>query len=734
MKPNLRSAAAFIALVVSAAIPAHAAGSPAGAADSAARRLVGRMTLDEKITLLHGSTGGRASRAMGNEVNGAGFVPGIARLGIPALHETDATLGVVGAGLDPAGPKATAFPSGLALASTFDPDLGARMGAIVGQEARAKGFNVLLGGGANLARDPRNGRNFEYLGEDPLLTGVLAGAEIAGVQGQHVLSTVKHFVLNANETNRKTLDARIDPAALRESDLLAFQVAIERGRPGSVMCAYNRVNGPYACGNDALLDGVLKRDWGYRGFVMSDWGAVHATDYAVKGLDQQSGEQIDDKVWFGDLLRQAVQDGKVPQARIDDMAQRIVRSMLAVGIVDHPPQPSAIDYKGHAGTALEIARKGIVLLKNEGGILPLATHAKRIAIVGGNAQFGVLTGGGSSQVTPSDHGTFDTWVGGQNELGDLRKEGWIRSSPMDALKAALPGAEILYDPGIYPSDAAALARRADIVIVFATQHQFEGADVPDMTLPRGQDAVVAAVAKANPNAIVVLETGNPVAMPWADSVKGIVEAWYPGQEGGQAIAHMLTGAVNPSGHLPMTFPVDDAQTVRPDLPNLGADTHADVAVDYSEGAEVGYRWYAAKARKPLFPFGFGLSYTRFAMSDLKVSGGRDLAISVTVRNVGDRAGAAVPQAYLSSAAGRPLLRLIGFRRVELEPGQSSRVTLTADPRLLGHFDAAANVWKIDGGRYAVTVGQSSASAEITGQATVTARTLPAGWHPDESAR
>jgi len=706
----------------------------ADSADVEAHRIVGQMTLDEKISLLHGSTGGSASRALGNDVNGAGFVPGIVRLGVPALHETDAPLGVVGAGLDPDGPKATAFPSGLALASTFDPGLAYRMGATVGAEARAKGFNVLLGGGVDLARDPRNGRNFEYLGEDPLLAGILAGAEIRGVQDQHVMSTVKHFVVNDNETNRKTLNAVIDPAALRESDLLAFEIAIERGRPGAVMCAYNKVNGAYACGNDELLNGVLKRDWRYPGFVMSDWGAVHSTDYALRGLDQQSGEQIDDKIWFGAPLESAVRDGTIPQARIDDMARRIVRSMLATQIGDDPPKLTAIDYAGHAKTALDLARKGIVLLKNEGDILPLPRHVKRIAVIGGDAQFGVLSGGGSSQVTPSDHGTFDTLVGGQNELADLRKEVWIRSAPMKALQSALGDAEILYDPGIYPADAAALARRADIAIIFASQHQFEGADVPDLTLPRGQDAVIEAVAKANPETVVVLETGNPVSMPWAGRVPGIVEAWYPGQEGGQAIADILTGAVNPSGHLPVTFPVDDEQTVRPTLPNLGADTHADVAIDYSEGADVGYRWYAREGRKALFSFGFGLSYTRFALSGLKVEGGSSITVSFTVKNIGARAGATVPQAYLSSAAGQPLLRLIGFQRVELKPGETHRVSMVADPRLLARFDASGHRWRIAGGRYKVFIGQSSASNEVSGQVELAARTLPAGWHPDGAER
>ncbi len=701
--------------------------------DRRAKEIVARATLDEKIRLVHGSTGGLQKAGetgpySQNTVDGAGYVPGIARLNIPALHETDASMGVGGAGNDRAGPRATAFPANLALAATFDPALAGRSAGVIASEARAKGFNVLLGGGMNLTRDQRGGRNFEYLGEDPLLAGTIAGEQVAAVQRQGILSTIKHFALNAHETNRKSVDARIDRAALRESDLLAFQFAIERGHPASIMCAYNRVNGPWACGNAWLLNDVLKTQWGYKGWVMSDWGAVHATDYALNGLDQQSGEQIDKQVWFGNPLRDAVVRGDVPMRRLDDMAYRIVRSMLAVGITDDTA-PRPIDYPAHAQVALQVAREGIVLLKNDARALPLAPGIKRIALIGGNAQFGVLSGGGSSQVKPSNGETRSIHIGGPGEMEGLRREIWFPSSPNAELQKRLARTEIIFDPGQYPDSAAALARSADIAIVFATQYQFEGADVPSMTLPSGQDELIKAVAAANRNTIVVLETGDPVAMPWLKDVRAVLAAWYPGQEGGRAIAEILTGEVNPSGHLPITFPIDDAQSQRPALPNLWQPDGADVAVDYVEGSDVGYRWYARERRTPAFSFGHGLSYTDFTFSDLTLRGGKTISVTFSVKNIGAREGAAVPQVYLTNAAGRPVRRLIGFARADLKPGERRSITLQADPRLLGRFDEASKQWIVAPGTYGVMVGRSADAADLTGSARLQGRRLAVDWTP-----
>ncbi len=694
-------------------------------ADERATLAVKAMTLQEKISMLHGPMalafpGSTRPPLPAEAIHAAGYVPGVPRLGIPALFETDASLGVTNPlGARP-GDVATALPAGLALASTFSLELAYRSGALVGSEAHAKGFNVLLGGGMDLTRDPRNGRNFEYLGEDPLLCGVLAGEAVRGTQSQHVISTVKHFALNAHETNRSFLDARIDPGALRESDLLAYQMAIERGHPGSIMCAYNLINGDYSCGNQWLLSDVLKRDWGYQGWVMSDWGAVHSTADALHGLDQESGEQLDTEVYFAAPLQTAVESGAIPASRIDDMVRRILRSMFAVGIIEHPPAKTDIDYTAHAADALEVARQGIVLLKNEGGVLPLSTGLKRIAVIGGQAQFGVLSGGGSAQVTPSNGPTLGIPVGGRGAMVGFRTEVFSRSSPLKAMQAAAPHAEILFDAGNFPADAAALAKTADAAVVFVTRHELEGYDVPDLELPNGQNGLVAAVAAANPHTIVVLETGNPVAMPWLKDVRGVLAAWYPGQEGGQAIADVLFGAVNPSGRLPITFPVDDAHSMRPQLPNLGVEPDVRVTVTYDEGADVGYRWYVKHGVKPQFAFGHGLSYSAFAYDAFKVQGGRTVAVSFGVQNTGARDGADVPQVYLTSAAGKAQFRLLGFQRVALKAGEHTSVSMSVDPRLLGHYDEQRRRWIVDAGVYQVSLGHSSADLSASGEAQVAA--------------
>ena len=689
--------------------------------DERAMLALAAMTTDEVIGLLHGPMAlpiplpGRAPIQLPAEaILGAGYVPGVSRLGIPSLYETDGPLGVTNPFDARRGDSATALPSSLALAATFSPQLAYEVGVLLGKEARAKGFNVLLAGGVNLTRDPRNGRNFEYLGEDPLLAGLMAGESVRGTQDQHVISTVKHFVLNAHETNRHTLDARIDRAALRESDLLAFEIAIERGRPGSVMCAYNKVNGQYACGNDWLLNDVLKREWGFKGWVMSDWGAVHGSHYAVKGLDQQSGEQLDASTWFDTPLRAALAEGQVPRTRVNDMARRILRTMFAVGIVDHPPQKGAVDLQNHAAKALEVARSGMVLLTNN-GLLPLKSTTPRIALIGGNAHIGVLSGGGSSQVIPANGAATRVPVGGHGMMAGFRNEMYFPSSPYKAIQAAAPKASVLFDSGAFPADAAALAARSDVAIVFVTRHELEGYDIPNLSLPHGQDALVEAVLKANPNSVVVLETGNPVAMPWLDKAAAVLAAWYPGQEGGQAIADILFGAVNPSGRLPMTFPRDEASTVRPKLPNLGSEMGADVGVDYLEGADVGYRWYHKRGVEPLFAFGHGLSYTTFKYDTVKVSGGKTLSVSLAVENVGDRIGTDVPQVYLTSAAGKPAFRLIGFQRVELQPGERRTISTVVDSRLLSRFDEARGKWVLDKGMYSVSVGKSANDLIVAGE-------------------
>lgn len=646
----------------------------------------------------------------------AGYVPGVPRLGVPAQLATDASLGVTNPNLGRPGDTATAMPSGLALASTFNPALAERIGATVGREARSKGFNVLLGGGMNLSRDPRNGRNFEYLGEDPLLAGTLAGHAIRGTQSQGVVSTIKHFALNGQETLRFTANSVIGEAGFRESELLAFELGIEIGQPGSVMCAYNLVNGHKACGNDFLLNQVLKRDWGYKGWVMSDWGAVSDARFFQAGLDQQSGSQLDKQPWFGAPLQTLIEQGEIPKARVSDAVRRMLRSLYAVGIEAAYPHTS-IDTQAGAATALEAAHQGMVLLRNEKALLPLeATRwaGKQILVVGGQADFGVLTGGGSSQVTPTN-GEPRVIGGTPRDLMTMfSRQTYLPGSPLAALRKALPQTTFQFISGYDAETSAAAARHADLVIVFATQWEGEGSDSGSLALPQGQDELITQLAAANEQLVVVLETGNPITMPWLKEVRAVLQAWYPGQEGGQAISDVLTGAVNPSGRLPLTFPRSLSQTPHPALPGQGLPSRSAVDVNYQEGADAGYRWWARTGQSPLFPFGFGLSYTHFNHDEatarwVPTTPGSprhgQVELSLRVRNGGQRAGADVPQAYLISRRGRSLLRLVGFERVALQPGEERRITLRVDPRLLADWRDGG--WQIEAGRYAFAFGASA---------------------------
>ncbi|HXE24196.1 MAG TPA: glycoside hydrolase family 3 protein, partial [Roseiarcus sp.] len=526
-----------------------------------AQMALAEMTYEEKLSLVHGVIaarwGGEAKPA--GSIGSAGYVPGIARLGVPALQETDAELGVANPGNVRPGDDATAMPSDLALASSWDLGLARRQGEAVGAEARAKGFNVLLGGAANLIRDPRGGRDFEYFSEDPLLTGEMAGAVIGGAQSRHIISTVKHFALNDQETDRVVLDARIDRAAMRESDLLAFEIAIERGRPGAVMCAYNQVNGRYSCENGWLLTSVLKTDWRYPYFVMSDWGAVHSTiGSAMAGLDQESGEQLDTQNFFGIPLTRAIAAGEVPRARLDDMARRILTSIFAHGLADYEDRSDPVDLASSDKTALAIAREGIVLLRNQ-GLLPLSLGVRRLVVIGAHADRGVLSGGGSSQVVPRGG------IAAKVEIGVNRAMIFDPPSPLEAIRREFPSARVDFDEGASPAQAAKAAAGADAVILFADQWKTESADAPSLDLPGEQDALIDAVTRANPRTVVVLETGGPVLMPWLDRTAAVLEAWYPGEMGAEAIAEILSGAVNPSGRLPVTFPVSEAQLPHPKI-------------------------------------------------------------------------------------------------------------------------------------------------------------------------
>jgi beta-glucosidase len=685
--------------------------------DERARATEQQMTDDERFSLIISLIGAVPSLGVPRDkripegVNmSAGYTPGVPRLGIPAIQSSDASMGVTNPGYRPDDKGATAFPASIVVGASFNPQLARDGGAAIAREARIRGFNVQLAGGINLARDPRNGRNFEYYSEDPYVSAILGSEAVNGIQGEGVISTLKHYSLNNNETNRHWLDAIIDPDAHRESDLLAFQIAIERSQPGSIMAGYNKINGEYASGNNHLLNEVLKGAWGYKGYVMSDWGAVPEWNYALKGLDQESGIQFDVKQWgaeaFTDQLRAAYAEGKLPKERLSDMVRRILRSLYAVGADKWGPAPQ-VDLAKHNEIALEIARQGIVLMKNDGA-LPLATDQPlKVAVIGGYAQLGVPSGTGSGAVLPVGGFANVFPIGGPGTMGAARNLFILPSSPLAALKKLLPQAKFDFDGAYIPAESALLAKRSDLAIVFGIRVEGEGFDSADLSLPWGQDAVIDAVATANPNTIVVLETGNPVSMPWRDKVKAIVQAWYPGQAGGQAIAEILTGKVNPSGRLPITYPQTLTQTPRPQLEGQGTPWGTPTTIRYNEGAEVGYRWYAQKNEKPMYPFGYGLTYTAFSYSNFSVGGGKTVTAKFTVTNTGPRAGADVPQLYLTDVAGQKRMRLLGFERVSLRPGESKAVTLTADPRLLATFDGSKQKWRIDSGNYRVTLARSA---------------------------
>ena len=418
-------------------------------------------------------------------------------------------------------------------------------GALIGRELRAQGYNMSLGGGVNLTRDPRNGRTFEYMGEDPVLAGTLVGDRVKCEQAQHVIGDMKHYALNDQESGRNEVKAIIGKRAMRESDLLAFQIGIGIADPAAVMCSYNAVNGDYACENKYLLTDVLKKDWNFKGFVVSDWGGTHSTEKAsAAGLDHE--EPMDD--FFGDKFKQTVEAGKIPTAELDDHVHRILRSEFASGIVDDPVKKSVVDVEGGLEISRHIAEQSIVLLKNDRGILPLdRAKLHSIAVIGPNADTSMISGGGSAQVDPPGHGATK-W----------KEHVWFPSSPLKAIARKTPGATVEFDSGADPAYAAALAKRSDVAIVFAYQWTSEDMDLPNLSLPENQDAMIEQVAAANPQTIVVLETGTAVTMPWLNAVRGVLEAWYTGSQGADAVANILFGEVNPTAKLPMTFPRSEA--------------------------------------------------------------------------------------------------------------------------------------------------------------------------------
>jgi beta-glucosidase len=692
--------------------------------ENRAELVLKQMTLNEKIALLHGNGMAHASQwqmpltSISN--GGAGYVEGVQRLGIPPIFISDAAYGVRDSGAN--GRYSTALPSDLATASSWDTQGACEYGALIGRELRAQGFNMSLGGGVNITREPRNGRTFEYAGEDPLLAGTMVGNLMKCEQAQHVIGDMKHFAINDQETGRNIVNAIISKRAMQESDLLAFHIGIKIANPGAVMCSYNRINGDYACENTYTLHDVLKKDWGYQGFVISDWGGTHSTEKAsAAGMDQE--QPMAD--YFGPALTQAVKDSKVPMADIDDHARRVLYAEFLSGIVDNPIEKGVVDVAGGLDIAQHLEEESIVLLKNEKSILPLnAAKIRSIAMIAGHADVGMISGGGSAQVDPP----------GGNAIAPAGKGAthwqahvWFPTSPLKALQAKFPNAKVEFDSGQDPTAAVALARRADVAIVFAYQWESEGVDLTTLSLPDNQDALIEQVAAANPHTIVILETGTAVTMPWIGKVSGVVEAWYAGSSGDKALANVLVGEVNPTGKLAMTFPESDSDLPHPVIPALspedegaGSGTVNDRAhsgskytVHYDEGLKVGYKWYESEHKEPLFSFGFGLSYTTYAYSNLKTDN-TERTVSFAVKNTGKRAGTEIAQVYatLPEAAGEPFKRLVGWQRIELAPGESKTVTVAVDPRAMSIFDEQNNAWSLLPGAYKIFAGPSSSETPL----------------------
>ncbi|MGA2048324.1 MAG: glycoside hydrolase family 3 C-terminal domain-containing protein [Terracidiphilus sp.] len=744
-----RAACAFFLATFAIAVPIAVAQFPRGqqppkhydwsdttlSPDARADMVIKEMTLDEKISILHGNGFSFGQTGASESNGGAGYSVGIPRLGIPAIQMADSAYGVTRGAAS--GRYSTALPNNLAAASSWDPQAAFEYGALIGRELRQEGYSMSLGGGVNLPREPRNGRTFEYQGEDPLLAGTLVGNFVKGVQSEHIIGDLKHYAINDQESGRNAVNANIDKRSMRETDLRAFEIALKISDAGAFMCSYNRVNGDFACENTYLLTDVLRKDFHFPGFVVSDWGGTHSTAKASHaGLDQEQPG----KGFFGDELKKAVDSGEVSQDEINDHVHRILRTIFATGLFDNPVVKKVPDVEGGYEVAQKLAEKSIVLLKNEHNILPLEGAGLRsVVLIGGHADVGVITGGGSAQVDPPGGSAVPPPTPAPGQMAFMR-QAWMPSSPLRSLTAKLPSATVSYNSGDDLTAAADAAKKANVAVVFAYQWESEGMDLKTLALSDEQNKLIDTVAAANPKTIVVLETGSPVTMPWIDKVAGVVEAWYPGIRGAEALADLLTGKVNPTGKLAITFPKSDADlphptlvlppTSQPGRPAPGADISSFMAMIakglppfetyYDEKLKVGYKWYDAEKKPVLFPFGFGLSYTTYAYSGLTVKGGESTEVSFTVRNTGKRAGTEIAQVYASlpDAAGEPPKRLIGWTRVELAPGESKKVSVAVDQDHLTIYDESSDSWKLIPGGYNVMVGGSSQDLPLHQQITL----------------
>lgn len=684
--------------------------------------LISQLTIEEKVALIHSES----SFASG----------GVKRLGIPHWVMSDGPHGVRkehGADYTPdegVQDSVTYLPVGVALASTWNPTLGYAYGEVLGSEANARSKDVILGPGINIIRTPVNGRNFEYLSEDPYLVSKMVVGYIKGVQDQGISACVKHFAANNQETERTQVDVYMSERALREIYLPGFKAAVQEGEVNTLMGAYNKFRGQYCTHNEYLINTILKGEWGYKGVVMSDWGAVHNTMEAINnGTDVEMGTDLGlgsnpdyGKYFLGDTVVSLVNAGKVDVKLIDDKVRRILRIMYKTNMFGKR-QAGSFNTKEHQATALKIAEEAIVLLKND-KILPLQKGSlKTIAVIGANATRKHAGAGGSSQVNAKYEITPLAAI--QKLVGDQAEIKYV------------PGYEIAKDAKANPKliqEAVKVATGADVVIyVGGWIHGFsdgwndncfdsEGVDKPTINLPFGQEELLKAVQKANAKNVVVLFGGAATDMTtWEKQAKAIVQAWYPGMEGGTALARILFGETNPSGKLPMTFP----KTLR-DSPahangSYPGDKDNNWKTEYTEGILVGYRYFDTKKIEPLFPFGYGLSYTTFSLENLSVTKeGDNATVKLTVKNTGAVAGAEVVQVYVhdeESKVEKAEKELKAFEKVFLQPGESKEVTLTLGKEAFQYFDEASKGWLVESGKYEIRVGTSSRDIKLTGEVT-----------------
>jgi beta-glucosidase len=655
--------------------------------------LMAQMSLSQEVSLMTGTGGSYV-----------GNIAAIPSLCIPAMGLEDGPAGV-GDGMS----NVTQLPAPVDVAATWDTSAEQEYGHVIGTEQAAKGSTIDLGPTINIVRDPRWGRAFESIGEDPYLAGQLGAADIRGVQSAGTMAQVKHFAVYNQETNRNTSNdnAVVSTQAEQEIYLPAFQAAVQQGAASSVMCSYSWINGTAACQNPYTLSTVLRQQFGYTGFVTSDWGATHSTAASANaGLDM---DMPGNDGFYGSALQSAVTSGQVSQATINTAVSEILTQMFAFGLFDKASSgsPSAVATNStDQADATQLAEEGTVLLKNSGSVLPLTSSDTSIAVIGADASTSPQTAGGGSA--------------GVNSSGTV--------TPLQGIQAAAPsGTTVTYNAGSSDSSAASAAAAASVAIVFANLGESEGSDLTSIDLGTTQDNLITSVAAANPNTIVVLNTGSAVTMPWLSSVKGVLEAWYPGQGDGTAIASVLYGNSDPSGHLTVTFPTSLSEvpaSTTAQWPGTGGN------VEYSEGIDVGYRWYDSQNLTPLFPFGYGLSYTTFSFSNLHVgslTAGGAATVTATVTNTGSRSGADVAQLYVTdpSASGQPPLQLEGFQRVNLAAGASTTVTFTLTQQNLQYWNSSSSTWATPAGNYTVSVGDSSASLPLTGTLAVTSSQLGA---------